>query len=371
MDQSAPSRHVQARGAVLVAQIGWGHLAKFARPGTLSSELRNPNSVSGRRGTGSRSGPTHRRDKTSCSWAYVSIRLMACFRAETSPNGVHRARWSHLDADKSMRLAPMLAGSHRTPGSPVNPNLIDRPKSCSNAAAVGARVSCCPAIRRRVGVPRSWDGSRIGARRGRSLDRPCCPAALGACLLPPPAGAPLVCPLTSRTGLCNGAGAVQLGGTDNGPTSAARPNPAAMELPKLAMAPSGPDSAGPSGPSAKSPRACWAACPGQAHVVGGGAQVVARHVEARRHDCVPGVGIQKLSVGRIVRARDQSSPDSPELDEPDPGAKMFHPSKMELSPGPDAAGEASDCSVLGMAEISWPSVLCWVPAGVATADEAA
>ena len=194
MDQSAPSRHVQARGAVLVAQIGWGHLAKFARPGTLSSELRNPNSVSGRRDTGSRSGPTHRRDKTSCPWAYVSIRLMACFRAETSPNGVHRARWSHLDAYKSMRLAPVLAGSHRTPGSPVNPNLSDRPKSCPNAAAVGARVSCCPAIRRRVGVPRSWDGSRIGARRGRSLDRSCCPAAPGACLLPPPAGAPLVCP---------------------------------------------------------------------------------------------------------------------------------------------------------------------------------
>jgi hypothetical protein len=178
-------------------------------------------------------------------------------------------------------------------------------------------------------------------------------------------------PNVEDSGLCNGAGAVQLGGTDNGPTSAARPNPAAMELPKLAMAPSGPDSAGPSGPSAKSPRACWAACPGQAHVVGGGAQVVARHVEARRHDCVPDVGIQKLSVGRIVRARDQSSPDSPELDEPDPGAKMFHPSKMELSPGPDAAGEARDCSALGMAEISWPSVLCWVPAGVATADEAA
>ena len=202
MDQSAPSRHVQARGAVLVAQIGWGHLAKFARPGTLSSELRNPNSVSGRRGTGSGSGPTHRRDKSSCPWAYVSIRLMACFRAETSPNGVHRARWSHLDAHKSMRLAPMLAGSHRTPGSPVNPNLSDRPKSCSNAAAVGARVSCCPAIRRRVGVPRSWDGSRIGARRGRSLDRPCCPAALGACLLPPPAGHHRCAPPTSRTAGC-------------------------------------------------------------------------------------------------------------------------------------------------------------------------
>lgn len=178
MDQTAPSRHVQARGAVVVAQIGWGHLAKFARPGTLSSELQNPNSVSGRRGTGSRSGPTHRRDKTSCPWAYVSIRLMACFRAETSPNGVHRARWSHLDAYKSMRLATMLAGSHRAPASPVNPNLSDRLKSCSNAATVGARVSCCPAIRRRVGVRRSWDGSRNGARRGRSLDRRrCCPAA--------------------------------------------------------------------------------------------------------------------------------------------------------------------------------------------------
>ena len=144
-------------------------------------------------------------------------------------------------------------------------------------------------------------------------------------------GAPSVCPPTSRTAGCATVrGRVQLGGTDNGPTSAARPNPASMELPKLAMAPSGPDSAGPSGPSAKSPRACWAACRGQAHVVGGGAQVVARHVEARRDDCVPDVGIQKLSVGRIVRARDQSSPDSPELDEPDPGAKMFHPSKMEL-----------------------------------------
>ena len=244
MDQSAPSRHVQARGAVLVAQIGWGHLAKFARPGTLSSELRNPNSVSGRRDTGSRSGPTHRRDKTSCPWAYVSIRLMACFRAETSPNGVHRARWSHLDAYKSMRRAPMLAGSHRTPGSPVNPNLSDRPKSCPNAAAVGARVSCCPAIRRRWACHEVGTEAALGHGAAEALTGHVAQRHRGHACCHRRRGHHWCAPAVEDSGLCNGAGAVQPGGTDNGPTSAARPKPASMELARLAMAPSGPHSAG-------------------------------------------------------------------------------------------------------------------------------
>jgi hypothetical protein len=286
MDQSAPSRHVQARGAVVVAQIGWGHLAKFARPGTLSSELRNPNSVSGRRGTGSRSGPTHRRDKTSCPWAYVSIRLMACFRAETSPNGVHRARWSHLDAYKSMRRAPMLAGSHRAPGSPVSPNLSDRLKSCSNAAAVGARVSCCPAIRRRwacheVGTEAALGHGAAEALTGHVAQRP------GACLLPPPAGAPLVCPQR------RGQRAVQRCG--GGPARRYRQRAdqrrsAQARIYGVAKTCDGARWAGQRG-------AEWAfgdisegllggPPPGQAHVVSGGVQVVARHVEARREDFV-------------------------------------------------------------------------------------
>ena len=58
-----------------------------------------------------------------------------------------------------------------------------------------------------------------------------------------------------------------------------------------------------------------------------------------------------------------SSPDSPELDEPDPDEKMLNPSRKPLSPDPDEAGEARLCSALGTAESSCDNVLWPVPAG--------
>jgi hypothetical protein len=61
-------------------------------------------------------------------------------------------------------------------------------------------------------------------------------------------------------------------------------------------------------------------------------------------------------------------PDWPEVNDPEPGAKMLNPSRMPLSPDPDEAGDARLCRAPGSADSSCDNVLCPVPASVAAAS---
>ena len=127
-------------------------------------------------------------------------------------------------------------------------------------------------------------------------------------------------------GAC-GVASVQLGGTDRGPTTAARPKPISTELPKPTWLPVV--------RRLRLPAGAWAICadgllgglsPGQAHEVGRGAHEVAGHVEARREDGVPDVGIQEISEGRAIRAGNRVEHSG------QPGARRARPRREDVQP---------------------------------------
>jgi hypothetical protein len=153
----------------------WDEVAQRCLPGAapLLSELREPKQRIQLKRRRSPVGSTHNSQARVAAGNRSTLRLNAYLPAGSAPAEEHsmsRTRSAESEADSAAQ--PVSATSR-----------VDRCHGCVQAAPVGVRVSCRGYARSRsMAVARDWDGSRTGVRRGLSLGRRSCPAALRAYL---------------------------------------------------------------------------------------------------------------------------------------------------------------------------------------------